>query len=105
MKLPIKINAYSFLPDEREKYRIDFQIWDKDLASFNDYLSSITIPFFHLIQEASTNDSKAVMSMKEGSETKFDFYLKTRPNDKLEDKKLKKVSKIRVSVELVPKEM
>lgn len=105
MKFPIKINAYSFRPEEREKYRIDFQIWDKDLASFNDYLSSITIPFFHLIEEASASNSKAVMQMKTNGNSEFDFYLKTRPNDKLEDENLKKESKIRVSVDLVPKEM
>lgn len=45
------------------------------------------------------------MKMKKGSSTKFEFKIKTKPNERLENPKLMKESKLRISVELVPKEL
>jgi hypothetical protein len=104
MKFPIKINQYSATTENRNKYRVDFQIWDKDLLTENDFLSSATIDFWDLVEEATRNESRAKKYQVKGSTKKEIFWIKTLPNQNLKDKKLKKPSRIKVSVELVPKE-
>ena len=102
MKFPMRISEYSKRPEEKEKYRIDFQIWDKDLLSHNDFLSSQTIKFYNLVEEAMmTNMSSKLYKMKRGRR-QHAFWIKTKPNPNIKDEKLNKPSKIKISVELVP---
>lgn len=43
--------------------------------------------------------------MKKDGQTEFEFTVKTKPNEKLDNASLIKESKLRISVELVPKEL
>lgn len=46
MKFPIRSDSYT----RPENYRLDFQLWDKDLLTPNDYLSSITIDAWEAVR-------------------------------------------------------
>lgn len=39
MKFPLRSDCYT----SPENYRLDFQLWDKDLLTKNDYLSNVTV--------------------------------------------------------------
>lgn len=103
MKFPIKVDQYSSTPENRNKYRVDFQIWDKDLTTSNDFLSSCTVDIWDLVEEATRNESRAKKYQVKDGKKEDIFFLETLPNQNLKDKKLKKPSKIKVSLELVPK--
>jgi hypothetical protein len=68
-------------------------------------LSSATIDFWDLIEEATRNEARAKKyHMKKGKKQDI-FFVETRPNQNLKDPKLRKPSRVKVSVELVPKKM
>lgn len=103
MKFPIDIDQYSSTPENKGKYRLDFQIWDKDLTTSNDFLSSVTINIWDLIEEATINEARAKKYEVKSDGKKNDvFEIETIPNNMLKDEKLQKPSKIKVSIELVP---
>ena len=104
IKFPISIDQHSAAPDNRNKYRVDFQIWDKDLLSSNDFLSSVTVDFWDLVEQCIMTETRAKKSFKLKSKRETEFTLDTLPNMSLKDEKLKKPSKIRISIDLVPKE-
>jgi hypothetical protein len=84
------------------RFRIEFQIWDKDVLTPDDYLSSVTYNFAELVQRATFTGSRAKAFEEKGGKRKNKFYLKTKPNRNAKDEKMKKPSKILVSMELVP---
>lgn len=104
MKFPITIDQYSAGPDSKNKYRVDFQIWDKDVLTSNDFLSSVTIDFWDLVEESIMTETRAKKTYLQKGKRVTEFVLDTLPNQNLKDEKLKKSSKIRISMDLVPKE-
>lgn len=104
MLFPIRIDEYSLSPQERSKFRLDFQIWDSDFTSGSDFLSSATISFWNLVHEAITNEKRSKMFKKEGFRSKDEFYIKTVPNDTFLLMPAYEPSKIKISIELVPME-
>ena len=106
----MKISEQSTTSEMRGKYRIDFQIWDKDLVK-NNFLSSVTLGFWSLIERAVKVDNRVHMyniekkSFRRSKVKSEKFTLRTEPNKKLLNQSLQKSSEIQVSVELVPKKM
>lgn len=69
----------------------------------NDFLSSVTIDIWEMVEDAVRNEcrSKKYMVIKE---KKTDvLMLETLPNQSIKDEKLKQPSKLKVSLEIVPK--
>lgn len=104
MVFPIKIDEYSLSPQERSKFRLDFQIWDSDFTSGSDFLSSATISFWNLVRDAMANEKRTKMFKRSGFRDKDEFFIKTVPNDTLVLLPKYKPSRIKISVELIPKE-
>ena len=89
-------------PISCNKFRIDFQIWDKDVLTPDDYLSSATYNFSELVQRATFTGSRAKAFEEKSGKRKNKFYLKTKPNIHASEENMKKPSRILISVELVP---
>ena len=83
---------------------MDFQIWDKDLLD-NEFLSSCTIDFWDLIEEALRSETRIKMYRTKKKRKKEKFYVETTPNPNLMNNELSKKSKIKISVEIVPREL
>ncbi len=103
IKFPLFIDQYSCTTENKNKYRVDFQIWDKDLVTSNDFLSSVTIDIWDMVEEAVRNECR-VKKYMDPLKKKDQLTLETVWNKNLKDSKLQKSSKIKVSIEMVPKE-
>ena len=108
MVFPIQIDEYSCMPDNRGKFRLELQIWDDDFLNGSDFISSTTIPFWDLVEKAMRTERKVSKFKKEGFFTKkknYRFNIKTKPNPTLNNPAFIRESKIRISVDLIPKEV
>ena len=102
-KFPVQV------PDDI--FRINLQIWDRDLTSFNDFIADATITFGETAQDAWISNKRV---KREGPQDKsiFDFLKKKAPGDedkfwvqtrkRVEGDKFEEDGRIRVSFELVP---
>lgn len=70
MKFPIKSEGYV----EENKFKLEFQVWDKDLLSSNDFIASDSINVWPVISACIANGNKALYNNKED----FEITLKTR---------------------------
>lgn len=57
-----------------------------------------------MIEEAIMTETRSSKNIKNKDKKDGSFILETMPNQNLQDEKLKQPSKIKVSIELVPKE-
>lgn len=90
MKFPIKSEGFV----QTEKFTLDFQVWDKDLLSANDFIGSVTVPIWPVISACIANGNKALYNHQEDVELEV--------NTKATLNKGKK-PKIRVSIECLTK--
>lgn len=72
MKFPIKSEGYV----DKNKFRLDFQVWDKDLLSANDFIGSATVEIWPVIAACIANGNKALYANKED----FEIDINTRAN-------------------------
>jgi len=87
---------------------MDIQLWDDDFMNSSDFISSCTIGFWSLIEEALRTERKAVMFKNKGmlrKKREDRFFITTKPNPNILTPALIVDSQIKISVELVPKEL
>ena len=87
---------------------MDVQLWDDDMLNSSDFISSCTIGFWHLIEESLRTERKAVMYESKGlikKKREDRFFIKTKPNPSLLTPALIVESRVKISVELVPKHL
>jgi hypothetical protein len=103
MKFPILIGS------DEDSYRVNIQIWDRDILSFNDFIADATFTYQNLAMDAWTsnrrvkrkgpNDVSIFSRKSEGDDAKFWIDCKRRNKEmKLEDG-----GRVQVSFEVVPK--
>jgi len=64
---------------EKQKYLMEFQVWDKDLLSANDYICSRTLDIWPAIQAAMLTGTKATLADKNNkNEEKLEIELDTK---------------------------
>ena len=96
MKFPIRVDAYT-TPDN---YRLDFQVWDKDLLTKNDFLANKTINAWEAIQGCIIDGRKySLREAKDKQSQKLELLLNCNPNGPSKGKQCKVV----VSVECFSK--
>ena len=105
MVFPIKVDEYALSDDFKNKMKLEFQIWDKDLLSANDFMSSAEVELAPLIEAVVSSQTR--MFLKEGFASSKggsrDWILYTKPNPNGSDE-LQKPSQIKISIELVPED-
>lgn len=84
MKFPLKAESF-LLP---ENYRMDIQVWDKDLLTSNDFLASITLDGWPVIRMCLRDGRKATAKNEEG-DTKLETFAHCNPNSQHKDKQVK----------------
>jgi len=98
MKYPLRADSYT-LP---QQYRLDVQIWDKDLLTKNDYLSNVTIDAWECVLGCIIEGRSAILKPENAEydgEKKFVAIAECRrPGDHKGEK-----SRITLSVECLTK--
>lgn len=98
MKFKLKCDSYT----DKNDFRINFSVWDKDLLSYNDYLSDKTIEIWDTVKTAISNDSRAkYIGLDDRGSNNEIFVVETIPNQNIN---FSKPSKIFVSIDVVPEE-
>ena len=98
MKFPLKCNSYV----DKNNFRINFSIWDKDLLSYNDYLSDQTLNIWPTVKTCITNGERAKFIGKDENGNNSDkFIIETIANPNIP---FSKNSEILASIEIVPQD-
>ena len=53
---------------QTEKFNLDFQVWDKDLLSANDFIGSVAVPILPVISACIANVNKVLYNHQEDVE-------------------------------------
>ena len=91
MKFPIKSEGFA----DKNKYDLQFQVWDKDLLTANDYIAGVKVNAWSAIDGCIKNGNKALLYGKED----FEVELTTR-----RERNKGKTPVLRVSVECMTQE-
>ena len=99
------MDEYALSDDFKNKLKLEFQIWDKDLLSANDFMSSAEVELAPLVEAVVSSQTR--MFLKDGEASSKggsrDWILYTKPNPTADDD-LQKPSQIKITIELVPQE-
>jgi hypothetical protein len=97
MKFPLRYDAYT----TPENYRLDFQVWDKDLLSKNDFLASKTINAWEAIQGCIIEGRRyALKQSKDSRDQRIELLVECNPTGPAKGKQCKVV----VSIECMSKQ-
>lgn len=89
MNFPLRADAYT----EPGNYRLDLQVWDKDLLTKNDFIASQTMDAWPAVRGCVINGSKWKLTDKEGND-RLEVKARGRPGGPFEGKECKIVLSI-----------
>lgn len=106
MKFPIQADEYMLEEDASNKLSLELQIWDRDVLSGNDFLSSVSIDINRLARTAARTQQRHFLLSGDGqivsSKSKDNkLRLKCFPNKVYTSGKMSSPSYIKVTVELL----
>lgn len=103
---PIHIDQYSLSPDFQDKLKLELQVWDQDVITSNDFISSVEINLKPLIEEVITKQTRMFLrngKAYSGGKKKEQTYI-TLPNEESGGFWNNNESELKVTIELVPQE-